>query len=257
MLTVGSLNGQKGHQEIAEAFAVAHFGSRAAALILNGNIPAGPPSRQWAAQIWKALKQQRDAGGLKTIFKWALRKLLLRIGFGNQASTSAHPKPSLDELVCRVNDAAPAKRAIIVDLRRDELVQAYLNSDLFVFASNVEYSPLVLFEAAAAGLPFLSVPVGNAEEIARWTGAGEICPAPRDALGYTRVDPVALAKHMEALASNPKRLSVLGDAGRRNWLERFTWDKITGRYEALFQRVISEKTHAAEADPRATTGWSS
>jgi glycosyltransferase involved in cell wall biosynthesis len=121
-------------------------------------------------------------------------------------------------------------------------VQAYLNSDLFVFASNVEYSPLVLFEAAAAGLPFLSVPVGNAEEIARWTGGGEICPAPRDAQGYTRVEPRVLAERMQVLAADREKLKRMGEAGRRSWLERFTWAKIADQYEALFERVSAEKS---------------
>ena len=41
------------------------------------------------------------------------------------------------------------RRAVVIDLPRAELIQAYLNSNLFVFASKVEYSPLVLYEAAA------------------------------------------------------------------------------------------------------------
>lgn len=241
VLTVGSLNGQKGHQELAEAFALARFDYEAAVLILNGNVPGRVSVRQRATRFWIALKKQYHAGGPTRALKWVLKAILLGAGLSSWLSSSSSRKPSLDELVRRVNDAAPAKRAYIADLRRQELVQAYLNSDLFVFASNVEYSPLVLYEAAAAGLPFLSVPVGNAEEIARWTGAGEICPAPRDALGYTRVEPLVLAEHMQAMASDPERLKALGDAGRRNWLERFTWTKIVDQYEALFERLISEK----------------
>jgi glycosyltransferase involved in cell wall biosynthesis len=80
-------------------------------------------------------------------------------------------------------------------------------ADLFVFASIVEYSPLVLFEAAAAGTPFLSVPVGNAEEIARWTGGGMICPAARDERGYVRVDPSLLAREMGRCMENPDMLA--------------------------------------------------
>jgi glycosyltransferase involved in cell wall biosynthesis len=128
---------------------------------------------------------------------------------------------------------------LLVDLPRSELVQAYLNSDLFVFASNVEYSPLVLYEAAAAGLPFLSVPVGNAEEIARWTDGGEICPAPQDDRGYTRVDPAVLAEHIGRLAADPKRLEALSKQGRKNWAERFTWERITDQYEMVFNRLVT------------------
>jgi glycosyltransferase involved in cell wall biosynthesis len=142
----------------------------------------------------------------------------------------------------------------LVDLQRPELIQAYLNSDLFVLASNIEYSPLVLFEAAAAGLPFLSVPVGNAEEIARWTGAGEICPAPRDALGYTRVEPAVLARCMENLAARPEDRKACAEAGRRNWREQFTWQRIAARYEELFVRLLEEKEGHAAMDARAVAG---
>ena len=141
-------------------------------------------------------------------------------------------------IVASINRAAPTKRATIVDLPRAELVQAYLNSDLFVFASNIEYSPLVLYEAAAAGLPFLTVPVGNAAEIAQWTGGGVVCPAPRDERGYTRVDPAVLAEHISRLARDPALLAALGQAGHLAWSQQFTWDRITDRYEAIFADLV-------------------
>jgi L-malate glycosyltransferase len=227
-LTVGNLSGLKGHRELAEAFTLARFDGAPAVLILNGNRPA------------------RAAGTLRAHAIVALR----RAGLG-WLLTALGAKPSLESLVERISRAAPGKRAMIVDLPRAELVQAYLNSDLFVFASNVEYSPLVLFEAAAAGLPFLSVPVGNAEEIARWTGAGEICSAPRDAKGYTRVETGVLADRMAALASDHEKRRRMGETGRANWLERFTWATIADQYEALFERVIAEKSLNAGANRRA------
>jgi len=138
----------------------------------------------------------------------------------------------------RINQAGPAKMAMVTDLPRTELVQAYLNSNLFVFASHIEYSPLVLYEAAAAGLPFLTVPVGNASEIAEWTGGGVVCPATRDERGYTKVDPAVLAENITRLAADPARLAALGRAGRRAWSERFTWDKIVDTYEAMFTDLV-------------------
>jgi glycosyltransferase involved in cell wall biosynthesis len=112
----------------------------------------------------------------------------------------------------------------------------------------------VLFEAAAAGLPFLSVPVGNAEEIARSTGGGEICPAPRDALGYTRVKPAALARHIESLRARPQDRKAYAEAGRRNWRELFTWQRIAARYEVLFVRLLEEKRGHAATDACAVAG---
>jgi glycosyltransferase involved in cell wall biosynthesis len=128
----------------------------------------------------------------------------------------------------------------MIELPRTEVIQAYLNSNLFVFASHVEYSPLVLFEAAAAGLPFLTVPVGNSAEIAEWTGGGVVCPAPRDEHGYTLVDPAVLAENIRSLAADPEKLAALGQAGRRAWSARFTWDKIVDKYEAIFTDLVGK-----------------
>lgn len=125
------------------------------------------------------------------------------------------------------------KLLLVSDFERSELVQAYMAADLFVFASNIEYSPLVLFEAVAAGTPFLSVPVGNAEEIAEWTGCGFICPAPKDERGYTRVDPKIFAKAVSNLMHKRERLEEIGHMGREMWKRKYTWDAITTQYERI------------------------
>jgi glycosyltransferase involved in cell wall biosynthesis len=143
---------------------------------------------------------------------------------------------TLQQWLAATNRRFPATRlALHTDFPRAELVQAYLAADLFVFASNIEYSPLVLYEAAAAGTPFLTVPVGNSEEIARWTGAGVICPAPKDERGYTRVEPAELARAIARLAQQQERLRELGATGRRRWEANFSWDVIAHRYEAILQ----------------------
>jgi glycosyltransferase involved in cell wall biosynthesis len=147
--------------------------------------------------------------------------------------TPSHAYTMAQWLAAAERSAPGHKLALHTDFPRAELVQAYMAADLFVFASNIEYSPLVLYEAAAAGTPFLTVPVGNAEEIARWTGAGVVCPAPRDERGYTRVDPGVLADAIAGLAADPQRLRDLGQAGRRRWRENFTWAGIAHRYEAI------------------------
>jgi glycosyltransferase involved in cell wall biosynthesis len=237
VLTVGSLTGLKGHRALAEAFALARFPrGRPAVLLLNGNAP-------------------RESASLRSNLSLLAKSALQRAGLGGVLKTLGFTlAPNLQDLVTCINREAPVKRAMLVDLPRLELVQAYLNSDLFVFASNVEYSPLVLYESAAAGLPFLSVPAGNAEEIARWTGAGEICPAPRDARGYTRPEPATLAKHMESLASREQDRKAYSEAGRRNWRDQFTWQRIALRYEDVFVRLLEEKASNAATDARSVAG---
>lgn len=127
------------------------------------------------------------------------------------------------------------KLLIISNYERKELVQAYMAADLFVFASNIEYSPLVLFESIAAGTPFLSVPVGNAEEIAIKTGGGIICPADKDERGFTRAKPQVLACEIAKAIKDPDRLRKLGEIGRAVWKENYTWDALTNQYERILQ----------------------
>jgi glycosyltransferase involved in cell wall biosynthesis len=125
------------------------------------------------------------------------------------------------------------KKLIRTDLKRSELVQAYKAADLFVFASRIEYSPLVLFEAAAAGTPFLTVPAGNADEIVRWTGGGMLCPAAKDDLGYTHVDPQALADEMARCMNDRPLLDRLGETARERCRKLFAWDIVIEYYEAI------------------------
>jgi glycosyltransferase involved in cell wall biosynthesis len=228
VLTVGRPGASKGHWELADAFALARFDQRPAVLILIGT-EVLPPAR----------------GRARVLLATAVMYLRIRAGRVKRFVFRLPPRPKpmrepIAAVVARINAAAPAKRAMVIDPPRPELVQAYLNSDLFVFASYVEYSPLVLYEAAAAGLPFLTVPVGNSPEIVAWTGGGVVCPASQDERGYTRVDPAVLAEEITSLAANPEMLATLGRAGRQAWSERFTWDKIVDEYEAIFANLVGK-----------------
>ena len=163
----------------------------------------------------------------------------------------SHLMPASEAAV--VGGAGATKRVLRLDLSRDDVIDAFLEADLFVFASKVEYSPLVLFEAAAAGTPFLTVPAGNAAEIVRWTGGGILCPADVDEKGYVRVSPDALASEMERAMDSPALLRQLGAAGQKAWRERFTWAHIAKSYEQVLlgQKVLSPhipQTDAATAD---------
>ena len=231
LLTVGTITGIKGHLEIAEAFAKADFGSQKVLLLLNGNRPEQRGLKPSAIRQFVSLAR---GYGLYYAIRHAIKVMLLRAGynFGKTSSIESW------NLVSRQNSNGN-KCAQIVDLKRPQLIQAFLQSDLFVFASKVEYSPLVLFEACAAGLPFLTVPVGNAIEIIDWTQGGELCSAPKDEKGYTCTQPDVLARKIEEMLMNPDRLKVLSRNGRRASLTRFNWDNLANEYERVFQKVLS------------------
>ena len=135
--------------------------------------------------------------------------------------------------------AGRGRRVLLLDPPREQLLDAYADADLFVFCSMVECSPLVLFEAMAAGLPFVSVDVGNAEEIAEWSGAGVIVPSPRREKGLVDADPRAVAAAIDELLADPGARRAMGERGRRAWRERFTWDSAAAQYERVYERVAA------------------
>lgn len=133
------------------------------------------------------------------------------------------------------------RRVLLLDPRRDEVIDAYHAADLFVFPSNFEYSPLVLFEAAAAGLPFISAACGNAEEIAAWTGGGEIVPARLRASGRMETRARTLAQYIERLWADVERRKMYAEKGRSAWREGYTWEKIAARYAELYAGLVEAR----------------
>lgn len=273
--TVGSLTGMKGHEEVGRAFLRLQTGGRHATLVLNGNIissggakakdtteadgadatlpkPAPGPLMRLLCRLlglarravglglraWRFARREgwkravRRAGGA------VLRRLRRRV----QAVVTGEPPEdnSLPGLVRRA-EAMGDRQILLTNLARADVLNLFASSDLFVFASRVEYSPLVLFEAAAAGTPFLTLPVGNSAEIAEITGAGMLCPAERDEYGYMVVDIDELAGRMGQAMGDWALLHQLGETGRRNWSEHFTWAKIAEGYEAILDgRAVPE-----------------
>lgn len=211
LLSVGTLVAGKGHWETLRAFELARLPGPAT-LVINGNDPYGS-----------------GAGALRRV--------------------AAHVRDRhlpLSVLAARLNRRhAGRKRVLITDLRRADLVRAYRAADLFLFASKVEYSPLVLFEAAAAGTPFLSPPVGNAREIAEWTSGGWLYEASTDEQGRALIDPSILAERIERCFAAGSTLQATGEAGRKGVLAGgYTWDAIVPRYEAILAGAPTEKVRA-------------
>jgi len=236
LLTVGAPTGAKGHEVVADAFAQADTGGRGATLILNGDWPARrftvgrfPTVLQRLASLdsmRKGIRLFRESG-----LKGVLNHLFPRSLDQRNKAGMVQPAGSAS-----TNAAVPQRKTVLrVDLPRPKVVDAFFEADLFVFASKVEYSPLVLFESAAAGTPFLTVPAGNAAEIVRWTGGGWLCPADVDERGYVKVSPAVLAREIGRGIRAPDYLRELGAAGRQAWLDRFTWAKIAKSYERVLR----------------------
>jgi glycosyltransferase involved in cell wall biosynthesis len=255
-LTVGAPISAKGHETVAEAFAQVDLGGRGATLILNGDWP--PPGKRFTAGHFRAVLQRfasrnsmqkaiqllREAGvrgGIDRLFPKSQTLKSQRI-----AAVTTHGASS--DAPASTADSTRAEKAVLrVDLPRSQVVDAFFEADLFIFASKVEYSPLVLFESAAAGTPFLTVPAGNAAEIVCWTGGGWLCPAEVDGRGYVKVSPAIMAREIEKGIRSPDYLREFGAAGRQAWLDRFTWAKIAKSYERILRgEVVISPMQSAE-----------
>lgn len=217
-LTVGSPPSLKGHREVVLAYAQLEL-PFSSVLILDGRYDlAENPLEQSIPIVLRRM--------LIWAAKWILRKPLFPMSGFRRAFNAINRQKG--------------KRVVITNLSREDIIAAFFASDLFVFASHVEYSPLVLFESVAAGLPFLTVPVGNSEEIIQWTGGGVLCPAERNNRGYTFVSPDVLASEMQKMAIDETQRAQLRTQGRKNWSNNFTWAAIAVQYEnVMLNRALT------------------
>lgn len=139
----------------------------------------------------------------------------------------------------RPKQRGAGKRLLITSLPRKETVAAYKAADLFLFPSNIECSPLVLFESMAGRTPFLTTDVGNATEITAWSGGGVVLPTLVDEKGYSQADIAGSIRILEELCENRVQRELMGAAGHEAWLGRFTWEKIAERYEELYCGLVT------------------
>jgi glycosyltransferase involved in cell wall biosynthesis len=132
------------------------------------------------------------------------------------------------------------KRIIIPELDRKTTIAAYQQADLFLFPSNIECSPIVLFEAAASKTPFLVTDVGNSKEIIEWLESGILLPTLVDDIGISRAIVNPSAEILSDLLLHKPKLKLLAEKGYNNWKQQFTWKIIARRYEKLYLNLLKE-----------------
>ncbi len=221
ILLVGSHSGMKGHREAVEIFDAAALDN--AVLLIVANEVRLPSQEQGPDAFLKKMRR----------FLHRFRNECPQ--FCATAEEKFNTKRSWRER---------SKRMLIRDLSREETVCAYHEAELFLFPSRIECYPIVLFEAAASRTPFLATDVGNAAEIAEWTGGGLILSTGHDENGYAHADIAGSAQVLENLWRDRERRSAMTEQGYAAWRERFTWEKVAERYEQLYnsllQRVVTE-----------------
>lgn len=126
-------------------------------------------------------------------------------------------------------------------LSRQETIAAYQAADVFLFPSNIECSPIVLFECMASKTPYLTTDVGNSKEIISWSNAGKLLPTKKDANGYSHADITLSVKMLEELVLDNEERERLSANGFQAWNNNFTWELITKKYETLYKNLLIQK----------------
>jgi len=132
------------------------------------------------------------------------------------------------------------KRVVFGFYSRPFTVAAYKQANLFLFPSNIECSPIVLFECAASKLPFMSSDAGNSKEISEWTGGGMIIPSRKNKEGYTYVDINEGVKMLNSLYTDQNKRQSMSETAFQNWKEKFSWEVITLEYEKLYKSLLNK-----------------
>jgi len=127
-------------------------------------------------------------------------------------------------------------KIVVTELSRPETLAAYAAADLFLFPSQIECSPIVIFEAMASKTPFLATKVGNVAELARF-GSGELMAGTEDENCFTHADIEAAAKQLKALALDKAKLIKMAQNGFEAWHSRFTWEEVANQYEQLYESL--------------------
>lgn len=133
------------------------------------------------------------------------------------------------------------KKLILQSFARSETIAAYKQADLFLFPTNIECSPLVLFECMASKTPFLVTDAGNAQEIIRWSnGAGELLQTFKNKQGFSFAEINSSAILLEQICKSSGRRKKMTQNGYKAWLNTYNWEKIVKEYEKLYISLLKK-----------------
>jgi L-malate glycosyltransferase len=126
---------------------------------------------------------------------------------------------------CRTRSVLSRDVDLRVNLRREQVVSAVRDADIFVLTSRKEANSLAVLESMAAGIPWVSFEVGSAKENAGGIVAGSV---------------QEMADAVRELARDPELRRRLGAEGRAQIVAKHDWDRIVEEYERVYVSTVSE-----------------
>lgn len=128
---------------------------------------------------------------------------------------------------------APFASKILIDIPREDTIQAFLESDAFAFPSQIEVAPLVVLEAMASGLPYVSLNVGNVASLQ----GGVIIQGESKVEGKWQYSPKMLSEFESGLLhllQDAEANQKLAEDGRKRIERDFNWEESKKIYHRLF-----------------------
>ena len=112
---------------------------------------------------------------------------------------------------------------------RNDLIRYLPNLDLNARSSYTEGLPVVLLEAAAAGIPTVATSVGGIPEVLDNGESGYLVPAG---------DAPALAQRIVALLDNDHQRQAMGRSARARVRRDFSFTAMSRQYHELFRKLV-------------------
>ena len=156
------------------------------------------------------------------------KNFILKI-VGEEARTSSTTRHGyLNELYQLIDNLNLKKRVELTGQKLgQELQQCYKNADLFVFTSLYESFGQPILEAAAAGLPVISTPVGVANELVFDNKTGYLA----------NHNPEEIAKKINLLKEQKVR-NEFGNNIQKLVKAHFSWETIIEKYNSLYLQCV-------------------
>ncbi|WP_308197118.1 glycosyltransferase family 4 protein [Anaeromyxobacter sp. SG17] len=127
---------------------------------------------------------------------------------------------------------ASTELRVLSGLEASEIREAYRAADLFVTFSRTEYLPLVILDAMASGVPFVSSDVGCVGDLP----GGVVVRTSRE-----------LAARIRCLMSDDQLRARLSDLGRRACESVYSWDVVAKKLVAFYEESARAARTASSA----------
>lgn len=137
--------------------------------------------------------------------------------------------PQLDVLKLLAQKLGIADRVHFLGWQaREQLIEQYHWSNLFLFPSRHEGMPNAVLEAMASGLPVIASRIAGSEELVSNGETGFLFPSE---------DIEALRDALHKLISDADLRQTMGNVARRHMEERYSWTATAKQYALLLEKV--------------------